>query len=109
MTFRPPAPGLEPFVRAVVRQLAGSTVPDPSGAAGDPDARTEAAVRRLVGAAVEGGSTAALGAELAGDVPLLASFFQNVDLLYAHGYADADAVSALIMAALEALETPDGG
>lgn len=32
---------------------------------------------------------------------LLAAFFQNIDLLYQHGYPHADAVSLLIMRALE--------
>lgn len=48
------------------------------------------------------GSALAEGAfELASSPPLLAAFYQNIDLLYADGFADADAVSALIMRALE--------
>ena len=39
--------------------------------------------------------------ELAGDPALLAAFFQNVDLLYAGQFFCADAVSALILRALE--------
>lgn len=39
--------------------------------------------------------------ELASHAPVLAAFFQNIDLLYADGFAEADAVSALVMRALE--------
>ena len=39
--------------------------------------------------------------ELASSPPMLAAFYQNVDLLYNAGFPDADAVSALIMRALE--------
>lgn len=39
--------------------------------------------------------------ELASSPPMLAAFYQNIDLLYADGFRDADAVSALIMRALE--------
>lgn len=44
------------------------------------------------------------GELLAGDVALLAAFFQNVDLLYEHGYAHADAVSLAVMHAVSLLE-----
>lgn len=39
--------------------------------------------------------------DLAGDPALLAAFFQNIDLLYADRFPRADAVSALILRALE--------
>lgn len=39
--------------------------------------------------------------ELATAPAMLAAFFQNIDLLYDSGFEDADAVSALIMRALE--------
>jgi hypothetical protein len=39
--------------------------------------------------------------ELAHAPPLLAAFYQNIDLLYGCGYESADAVSALVMRALE--------
>ena len=38
---------------------------------------------------------------LASSPPMLAAFYQNIDLLYADRFADADAVSALVMRALE--------
>ncbi|HET6764777.1 MAG TPA: hypothetical protein VFH27_13925 [Longimicrobiaceae bacterium] len=108
MTLDPAPPGLEPFVRAVVQQLCAST-----GAYGQPEegaaeARVERAARGFVDRAMSGEPPAELGAGLADDVPLLAAFFQNVDLLYEHGYAQADAVSGLIMAALERLEAAGG-
>jgi hypothetical protein len=40
-------------------------------------------------------------ARLRREPALLAAFFQNVDLLYEHGFAGADAVSLLVMRALE--------
>ena len=39
--------------------------------------------------------------ELALSPPMLAAFYQNVDLLYNDRFEDADAVSALVMRALE--------
>lgn len=44
-------------------------------------------------------------ARLAAAPPLLAAFFQNVDLLYEHHDPGADAVSGLVMHALEILES----
>ncbi len=41
---------------------------------------------------------------LAADPPTLASFFQNADLLFEHGFAGADAVALLVMRALEILD-----
>ena len=108
----PSDPTLDPFVAAVVRQLAyppATAVPD-GVVAGDGDARAESvagALRRLVAdAAAAGDRVETAAAKLAADVTLLASLFQNVDLLYEHGYAQADAVSMLVMRAMEKL---DGG
>ena len=39
--------------------------------------------------------------ELASSPPMLAAFYQNIDLLYNDRFEDADAVSALVMRALE--------
>ena len=44
---------------------------------------------------------------LATDPVMLAAFFQNVDLLYEHGYREADAVAALVMHAVERLAEPE--
>lgn len=44
------------------------------------------------------------GESLAHDTVLLAAFFQNVDLLYDHGYRHADAVSLAVMHAVSLLE-----
>jgi hypothetical protein len=43
---------------------------------------------------------------LAGDRLMLAAFFQNIDLLYEHGYEEADAVAALVMHGVERLPDP---
>lgn len=69
------------------------------------------AVLSLLMDAGTGGAGPAPGApaQLRHDPPLLAAFFQNVDLLYAHGYRDADAVSALVMRALEGLDEDGSG
>lgn len=48
-------------------------------------------------------------ARLASDAELLASFFQNIDLLYAHAYPQADEVAVLVMRALEVADASAGG
>jgi hypothetical protein len=93
-----------PFAAAVVRQLEG--VPEPGGGtrlrAPAASARTVAALVR--GCERPGGPADGAPAALAADPPLLAAFFQNVDLLYRYGHPHADAVGALVMRALEALD-----
>jgi hypothetical protein len=92
----PSDPSAEPFVAAVVRQIAE---PFATPAEDRPDA--EGLRRRILH--LLGKSVDDAGRELAADVVLLASFFQNVDLLYEHGFARADHVSAAIMRAMEAM------
>ena len=42
---------------------------------------------------------------MAGNPVLLSVVFQNIDLLYEHGYPGADALSVAVMSALEQWET----
>jgi hypothetical protein len=87
------ADALLPFAAAVVAQLAWSA-----------DAGAEAAIARRVAAMVRAASAGPLevaAAELRADPPLFAAFFQNLDLLFAAPVPESDAVSALVMAALE--------
>jgi hypothetical protein len=93
-----------PFAGAVVRQLDG--VPEPGGGTRPRDpAATAGSVAALVrGCERADGPAGGAPAALAADPPLLAAFFQNVDLLYRHGYPHADAVGALVMGAVELLD-----
>lgn len=93
-----------PFIAAVAVQLARATESAP------PDeersvAERAVAVLRLAHRSprAEAGPERA-GELLGGDVALLAAFFQNVDLLYEHGYTHADAVSLAVMHAVSLLE-----
>lgn len=89
----------EEVVRQVAHPLGADPSPDPAG--------SEAAVARRVLGLVE----AAFGDEreardaaarrLAGDAPLLAAFFQNLDLLEECASGHAGSVAALVAAALE--------
>jgi hypothetical protein len=82
-----------PFASAVVTQLARGA-----------GAGAEAAIARRVAAMVRAPGTGPLevAAEaLRADPPLFAAFFQNLDLLFDAPAAEADAVSGLVMAALE--------
>jgi len=96
-----------PFATAVVAQVAH---PLGAPAAAHPSRRERAVGRRLVRllAASVGDAPAVERAAdaLAGDPPLLAAAFQNVDLLYAHACPAADRVSLLVMGAIERLGRP---
>ena len=104
------APGLAalPFLDAAARQLAAPAGPAPGG---EEEAGERVAALLELAAAVgdAGGGPEAAGVALAEDPVLLAVFFQNVDLLYAHGYPGADAVSLAVMEAIGLLEGPDAG
>ena len=76
-----------PFARAVLRQIVR---------AGGSPGPAAAAIAGIVREARGEGAAAALAL----DHPLLSAFFQNIDLLYDHGYAEADAVSAMVLHAL---------
>ena len=80
-----------PFAEAVTLQLTRA------GAAAAAEDGTARRVSEIV--ASPGGEQ--WPGRLAADPELLSSFFQNVDLLYRHGFAEADAVGLLIMRALE--------
>lgn len=95
--MNPHSPAL-PFILAAAEQLALHRGPD-----GDPD-EPRLLIESLLDGARSDTGRAAVAARLAGDPPLLAIFFQNVDLLYEHGDPDADAVSLAVMEALGALE-----
>jgi hypothetical protein len=94
-----------PFLEAVVLQAAlplGLDEPVEGWTARERQTAAEA-LRLLLGAAAPGGpSVPDAAARLRGDPRLLAAFFQNIDLLYEHGPAAADAVSLLVMQALDA-------
>ena len=93
---------LRAFVAAVVQHLAF--------AAGDAAReKIRERVMALVGAAVDDGAAEDAARALAGDPPVLASFFQNVDLLYeGAGYAHADALAAAVLRAVEMLDEAEG-
>ncbi|HET6231990.1 MAG TPA: hypothetical protein VFE05_18095 [Longimicrobiaceae bacterium] len=94
---------VRPFVDAVVAQVARPLgVRDVPASA---EARVRAVVANLIARASDPTPAARVPAELlVADLVLLAAFFQNVDLLYDGGYAHADAVSMLVMHALELLD-----
>jgi hypothetical protein len=98
--------GALPFLEAVVVQAAfplGLDLPTDERAEREPEV-AGLALELLLGAEAAGEAAPhpeAAAARLRGDPALLAAFFQNVDLLYRHAFAGADAVSLLVMRALE--------
>jgi hypothetical protein len=87
------ADAMLPFASAVVTQLAWGA-----------DAEAEAGIARRVAAMVRAAAAGPLevaAVELRADPPLFAALFQNLDLLFAAPVPESDAVSALVMAALE--------
>jgi len=87
-------PAALPFAEAAVAQIAH---PLPSrGTPGDEEEAAETVLALLAAPDAPGAD-----ARLAERPEALAAFFQNVDLLYAHGFPRADRVSLLIMRALE--------
>jgi hypothetical protein len=87
------AEAMLPFASSVVAQLARGA-----------DAADEGATARRVAAVVRSAASGPLevaAADLCADPPLFAAFFQNLDLLFAAPVPEADAVSGLVMAALE--------
>ena len=103
-----PGSAAESFIRAASEQAAhrlGWSPADPD------DVRREAEAHGFVTSLVARSVAAfrlcddrALGEAafaLASSPAMLAAFYQNIDLLYTHRFADADAVSALVMRALE--------
>jgi hypothetical protein len=93
------------FVEAVVVQVAhplGSASRD--GAAGHESMVTDRVLRLLRSAVGDDASVTAAANDLATEPPLLAAFFQNLDLLPPAGFPPADAVGLLVMLALSRLE-----
>ncbi len=83
-----------PFLEAAVRQLAHQ-----------PEAREQLA--GLLHLAQEQSSTGGpqrAAEQMVRNPVLLSVVFQNIDLLYEHGYPGADALSTVVMSALEHLE-----
>jgi hypothetical protein len=107
-----------PFIEAVTVQRARplGADPRPPEAQREEDRDVAAAVLGLVRAATaarepagDGRQTMAESANrLRSDPSLLAAVFQNIDLLYRHGYSHADAVSEMVMRALATLPTGGG-
>jgi hypothetical protein len=91
-------PGAIPFAEAVFAQLVG-----PAGAlAGAPPAARDVLEAHLADVLLaSAGEDGTLAARLLAEPPLAAAFFQNLDLLYAHGSTHADAMSTLLMRVLE--------
>jgi hypothetical protein len=94
-----------PFAEAVLRQLASGA----GALAGAPTAQSEALAERLAALllAVRGEGDEALVPLLLAEPALASALFQNLDLLYAHPWRGADAVSLLLARLVES--EPDGG
>lgn len=97
---RPPLSGHEaaPFVGAVVAQLARSIEEAGAGAQEQVDLLTDRLTSILV--ACEQGDPEPAIRTLTEDPLLLSAIFQNIDLLYAHDYAFADALSMMTLDAV---------
>ena len=93
-------PGALLFAEAVFAQLVG-----PAGAlrSAPPAVRDALALHLLdlVLGSAAGAADDLLALRLLAEPPLAAAFFQNLDLLYAHDSPHADAMSAVLMRALE--------
>lgn len=91
------------FAAEVVRQVAHPLGAEPSSDPAAGEARAATRVLDLLGAAFEGASDEreAAARRLGADGPMLAAFFQNLDLLEECARGHAGAVAALVAAALE--------
>ena len=101
------APELEPFLDAVVTHVAFGLGADPANATAErlADAR-RAALTVLADCGALGGGRDTDRADAAARLllahpPLLAAFFQNLDLLYHHGAPGSTEVSLLLMRVME--------
>jgi hypothetical protein len=100
-------PGGLHFAEAVFAQLIG-----PAGALGAaPPATRDALALHLADLLLQSaaGATDGLAHRLLAEPALAAAFFQNLDLLYTHSSAHADAVSALLMRTLELAAHAESG
>lgn len=87
-----------PFVTAVVSQLARVMDVDDAESAQRVELLADLVTEIVM--AVESGETGLAVPDLAADPLLLATFFQNIDLLYSHSYEHADALSMLTLEAI---------
>ncbi len=102
-----PGHGAGPFVQAVVTQLSRGIEEPGAGAQQQVEWLTDRLTSILI--RLEQGEPATISEELVLDPLLLASIFQNIDLLYEHGYPHADALSMLTLEAIhEAVEREAG-
>ena len=101
-------PGALRFAEAVFAQLVG-----PAGALGGAHAAARddlaAELADVLLASGEGARDDALALRLLAQPALASAFFQNLDLLYEHSSAYADAASALLMRALELASREESG
>lgn len=96
-----------PFVEAVTFQHSHPLGIDPAEPATQRERRSARLVLEVLRASCGSQSERAAREAadlLASDPALHAAFFQNIDLLYEYRYAQADAVAAMVMRALEHLE-----
>lgn len=102
-----PGHGAGPFVDAVVAQLSRGFDAAGAGAQQEVDALTDRLARVLE--ACEQSDPAPVLSTLVEDPLLLSAVFQNIDLLYAHDYPFADAMSMLTLDAVHrAVEAEEG-
>lgn len=102
-----PGHGVGPFVDAVVGQLSRGFESAGAGAQQQVDSLTDRLARVLE--ACEQGDTEPVLSTLVEDPLLLSAVFQNIDLLYAHDYPFADAMSMLTLDAVHrAVEAEEG-
>ena len=87
------------FVDAVVRQLSHAHASHPDGLRNEIHALLDAVQQQAAGPGRE-----EIAQRLVDQPVILSVFFQNVDLLYEHEYPGADALSLVIMNALEILD-----
>ena len=104
-------PELEPFLSAVASHVAFALGAEPAGIDDASTAERLGDARRAalavladcgaLGGPREAARVDAAALTLLANPPLLAAFFQNLDLLYAHGAPGATEVSLLLMRAME--------
>lgn|SRR5690606_15362178 len=102
-----PGPGAGPFVEAVIAQLARGIGVAGAGAQEQLEELADRLASILL--AAEQNDTEPAVQLLAEDVTLLSTIFQNIDLLYAHEYPFADALSMMTLDAVHrAVEADEG-
>lgn len=102
-----PGQGASPFVDAVVAQLARGVAEAGAGAQQRVDELSDLLTTLLLACEQEEVETAA--SVLVQDTDLLSAVFQNIDLLYDHGYPHADQVSMVTLDAVHRAVEAEGG